>query len=72
MPVPLPFWSAEGDVPLPGGLPPTWTMSKSPSMTGVLPTPKKFCTTPNSFCVSTFQTTLPSATWRQCSIPSTP
>ena len=41
-------------------------------MTGVLPTPKKFWMTPNSLTVSIFQTTLPSLTRRQWSIPSGP
>ena len=53
-------------------LPPTWTISRSPKMTGVLPTPKKFFTTPKSADVSTFQIGLPVRASMQCNIPSAP
>jgi hypothetical protein len=55
-----------------GGLPPTIAIKRSPSITGVLPTPKKFWMTPNSLFVSTCHSFWPSSARQQTKTPSTP
>ena len=73
MPEPLPVTRSScrgGACLLSGGLPPICTINRSPSTTGALLTPKKFCTTPNCCMVSVFQSGSPSLARTQCNMPA--